>query len=216
MIVTQPERVLLMQQLSRHAPKLFGKLLDVGGGQVRRYKHLCPKVTEYKTLDINADWKPDIVGSAEAIPLPDASVDSILSTQVLEHVPHPWIAIKEMARILKPGGIAVITVPQWNELHEEPHDYFRYTRFGLESMFKDSGLHVETMEQRGQYFSVCGQAHIRLLIDRFQPYKRTLAMFIIAPWSLVITKLTLGLDRLFKTKAHKKHVLGWCVVVRKS
>jgi len=114
MIIAQPDRVILRMQVSKFAKELSGSVLDLGGGNGNRYKHLFKSIV---SLDINPDNNPDIVGSAEDIPLDDESMDSILCTQLLEHVPHPLQVFSEMFRVIKPGGKAFLTVPQWNELH---------------------------------------------------------------------------------------------------
>ncbi len=215
MIIAQPDRILLRQQLARYAPLLSGEVLDIGSGRARRYAHLCPRATAYRTLDTDPAGQPDILASADAIPLPDASVDGIICTQVLEHLPHPWIAVREMARILRPGGHAVITVPQMNDLHEEPHDYFRYTKYGLESLFQDAGLTVETMEQRGKLHATLAQLRIRAAIERFRPYERIWAMLLLAPWAKVVTNIALWRDKHANHLSTAKQTIGWCAVINK-
>ena len=215
MIVTQPDRVLLTAQIVRHAHAMKGKLLDIGAGRSRRYAALFSAVTEYITLDASTDGKPDIVGSAEKIPLPDGSVDSILCTQVLEHVPHPVIALQEMFRVMKPEGSILLTVPQMNELHEVPRDFFRYTSYGLRTLFEDAGFRVEEIEQRGKYHATMMQMRIRLLIDRLHPYERKFPMLLLAPLSLLLTKWAIFRDRLTTHEAYARHAIGWCVLAKK-
>ncbi len=215
MIVTQPDRVILNRQITRFAPFLTGKLLDVGAGRARRYQKVCINVTDYKTLDRDADWKPDVIGSAEHIPLPDNSIESILCTQVLEHVAHPVIAMKEMSRVLRSGGYCLLTVPQTNELHEEPHDYFRYTNYGLQTLFTDAGFSVETMDQRGKYHSMMMQIRIRHLINTWKPYENRFAMLILCPLSILMTKYAMWRDSMTSNPAVALHTIGWCVLAKK-
>ncbi len=216
MIITQPDRVMLHEQVMKYAPRLSGELLDVGAGRARRYADLCPNVTSYRTLDTDTGWQPDIVASAEDIPLPDESVDAILCTQVLEHVAHPQKVIGEFHRILRQGGTCLLTVPQWNELHEEPHDYFRYTSFGLRTLFEDAGFRIDIMEPRGKYFSMKAQLTIRYLIDRWQPYRRRPVMWILGPLSMLLAGWGMWRDRVTTHPAAAKHVIGWCVVAQKT
>ncbi len=215
MIITQPDRILIQRQIARFAPLLRGDLLDVGAGRSRRYAPVCTGVTSYKTMDVSDAGKPDIVGSAEAIPLPDASFDSVLCTQVLEHVPHPVKVIEEIFRVLKPGGLCLLTAPQWNELHEVPHDYFRYTCFGLKTLFEDAGFTVEHIDQRGGYHALCTQIRMRYCIDRWKPYEHKIAMLFLAPLSMLLTKWALWRDRHNHTTAAWLHAIGWCVVAKK-
>ncbi|MDD5054960.1 MAG: class I SAM-dependent methyltransferase [Candidatus Peribacteraceae bacterium] len=215
MIVTQPDRYILQEQMSRYAPELSGDLLDIGCGGCRRYAGYFRHVKTYRTLDANAAWKPDIVGSAEHIPLPDNSVDAVLSTQVFEHLPHPQVAIAEVFRVLKHGGRCLLTVPQTNELHEEPHDYFRYTKYGLRTLFTDAGFRVDVMEQRGKYHSMLMQIRIRHFINTWKPYERRWAMWILCPLSLILTKYALWRDNRTTSPAAALHTIGWCVLATK-
>ena len=214
-IITQPDRILLAKQVATYARQLTGDLLDCGAGECRRYAALFKHVRSYKTLDPNPEWKPDIPGSAEAIPLPDASVDSVLSTQVLEHVPHPWKVIREFHRVLRPGGRCLLTAPQENELHEEPHDYFRYTKYGLRVLFEEAGFTIEAMDQRGGYHAMMMQLRIRHLVNTWKPYERRCTMWILAPLTLLLTRYALFRDRLSRNSAAKLHTIGWCVLARK-
>lgn len=215
MICTQPERILLHHQLARFAHRLHGRLLDIGAGECRRYKAYFSQATSYETLDFNPAWKPDIVGSAEAIPLPDESVDSIVCTQVLEHLPHPWIALREMHRVLRKGGTCLLTAPQTNELHEEPQDFFRYTKYGLHTLLEDAGFTVEAMDQRGKYHALRMQLRIRHLINTWKPYEQPWAMRILCPFTLLLTQYALWRDRSSKNPAATLHAIGWCVLARK-
>jgi ubiquinone/menaquinone biosynthesis C-methylase UbiE len=215
MIAMQPDRVLLQRQVARYAPALTGTLLDVGAGRCRRYKEVCRNVTSYQTLDHDVMWKPDVIGSAESIPIPDGGVDSILCTQVLEHVAHPEAAIREMFRVLRPGGVCLLTVPQTNELHEEPHDYFRYTSYGLRTLFEDVGFRIDVLDQRGKYYAMLWQIRIRHLINTWKPYERTWAMAILCPLSILLTRYALWRDALTRSPAAALHTIGWCVVARK-
>lgn len=216
MIITQPDRILIQRQMARFAPLLRGDLLDVGSGRSRRYAAVCTNVTSYKTMDVSDAGKPDIVGSAEAIPLPDNSFESVLCTQVLEHVAHPVKVIEEIYRVLKPGGLCLLTAPQWNELHEIPHDYFRYTCYGLRTLFEDAGFTVEEMDQRGHYHALRMQIFLRYLIDRWKPYENKLAMLFLGPLSMLLTKWAVWRDDRNTKGASQLHAIGWCVVARKS
>lgn len=215
MIVLQPDRILLLRQIEHLAPEMSGSLLDIGAGEKKRYIQLFSQVDDYRTLDTNADFKPDIVGSAEEIPLEDAGIDSVLCTQVLEHVPHPDKALKEIARVLRTGGKVIITIPQWNELHEEPHDYFRYTCFGIRKLCEEAGLTVIDVQQRGGYHACLAQMRIRHMIDLFRPYERKWLLPFLMPLSFLYTHWALWRDSMDKSKAGRKHAIGWAVLAQK-
>jgi SAM-dependent methyltransferase len=80
----------------------------------------------------------------------------VLSIQVLEHTPRPAELIAEMARVLKPEGLLILTVPFCYRLHEEPDDYFRYTPHGMRELCARAGLRVGEVHARGGLWTVMG------------------------------------------------------------
>jgi SAM-dependent methyltransferase len=96
----------------------------------------------------------DVFASADALPLSDESFDCVICTEVLEHCQHPQAVMKEIARVLKPDGRACLTTPFYQQLHEVPYDFYRYTPWALEGFAKDAGLKVESITPRGGYVAV--------------------------------------------------------------
>ena len=119
-------------------------ILDVGGAtpfqkDLKPYKDWF-KHCDYKTLDINASYHPDIIGNIEAIPVEDGSVDGVICKAVLEHVQNPFKACVEIYRILQPGGKAFFWVPfiyPYHASHGFYGDYWRYTEEGIRHLLKD-------------------------------------------------------------------------------
>ena len=135
-------------------------VLDVGAGDAP-YRELFGH-TDYRT----GDWEQsphegaevvDFVGSADALPIADRTFDVALCTQVLEHVPEPKLVLAEMARVLRPGGRLYLTVPLVWELHELPHDYYRYTSPALEHLLTATGFRVEELLPRNDCFTTIAQ-----------------------------------------------------------
>jgi SAM-dependent methyltransferase len=212
--IYQVSRVLLQEQVKKFGYYMNGRMLDAGSGSYARYRHLlsCKSVVR---MDIKAGPNVDVIGSADTMPFKDNEFDAVLSTQVFEHLEYPEKATTEIFRVLKLGGHVLITVPQWNELHEEPHDYWRYTCFGLKALFERNGFSVVAYEQCGGFFSTRTQMGIRYLIDRFQLYRRW--------WSRPISTLfhiwgsvAICLDRLDTSVANRKHTIGWTFVFKKN
>ncbi len=125
------------------------QVLDIGGGlrvdasrgnvedPTRAWIKPLLTSVEYRVLDPVDTYHPDIVGDVMAMRIPDASYDAVLCLAVLEHVPRPWDAMREMRRVLKPGGLLMLYVPFLSPYHAMPGyygDFFRYTEDGLRSL----------------------------------------------------------------------------------
>lgn len=214
MSIFQPDRYLLKKQIKKYSHYLKGVILDAGSGEAERYKSFF-KFDKYLKLDIDSLGRPDIVGSVEDIPLEDSSVDSIISAQVLEHVENPSKALAEFYRILKPGGHCLVTVPQLSELHEEPRDFFRFTRFGLEEIFKKAGFKILILEERGGFWVANAQMRIRYAIDLFRLNKIRVLRWFFQPFIWLNGMLAVFLDKIDRSQASQKHALGWLVIARK-
>ena len=148
-----------MFEAARTVPE-HARVLDVGAGDAP-YAELFAH-TEYVTLD----WESSphegaravaVSASADAIPLPDASFDVVVLTQVLEHVRRPAAVLAEIARVLRPGARLLATVPFVWELHEEPHDYWRFTPYALAVLLEDAGLEAIAIEPRSDSLSALAQ-----------------------------------------------------------
>lgn len=125
------------------------KWLDVGCG-LRPYESYFP-VGSYVGVDIEASGRdphlkaPDHYYDGLTLPFQDSSFAGVLCTQVMEHVPNPRGLLAEMHRVIKPGGVLVISLPfVWQE-HEEPYDFFRFTRFGIAEMLKQAGFDIDSI-----------------------------------------------------------------------
>jgi SAM-dependent methyltransferase len=214
MYIFQPDRYLLQEQIKKVAHYMGGAMLDIGAGEFNRYERHF-KRTSYVKMDVHAGPNVDVVGSIEKMPFEAESFDSVVCTQVFEHIPHPQKGAEEVFRVLKKGGYFLMTVPQMNELHEEPHDYFRYTNFGLKTLFEDVGFTLVSVEARGGYFTTMSQMVCRYMLDRFRLHKRPFLGRIASPCFKIMTSCAFFLDRVDKSAANKKHTIGWCVICKK-
>jgi SAM-dependent methyltransferase len=156
----------LLAQIAAAAPRAKGRLLDVGCGDKPYEATFRPYVTEYVGIEhesvfatTNAsagERRPDLYYDGKRLPFDDGSFDTVLSIQVIEHTPHPQTVVSEMARVLKPDGILILSAPFSGRLHEEPNDFFRYTPHGLRAMCGEAGLEVVEVRGQGSFWSVVG------------------------------------------------------------
>lgn len=131
-----------------------GDLLDLACGTAPAYGMYRPLVSSVTCVDWASTPHPSPYLDLEAdlrapLPLEDESFDTVLLTDVLEHMPYPDRLMAELTRILRPGGTAIIGVPFAYGIHEAPHDHHRYTRFRLELLCDDHALQVEELRPYG-------------------------------------------------------------------
>jgi SAM-dependent methyltransferase len=114
-------------------------VLDVGCHEKPYLPLFTPVAREYVGVDVAAGPYVDVVSPAESLPFPDARFDAVCSFMTLEHVPEPAVALREIHRVLKPGGIALVAVPVTTIYHPMPTDYWRWTQEGLVKVIHDNG-----------------------------------------------------------------------------
>lgn len=114
------------------------RVLDVGCGD-RPYDQLLAGASELVSFDVPGNPRADVHGFVDAIPVDDASFDVVLCLQVLEHVPDPPAAIRELRRAVKPGGRVLLSTHGVYPYHPNPDDPWRWTHEGLERLFFTNG-----------------------------------------------------------------------------
>ncbi len=150
-------------------PLARGILLDYGcGGQPYRQlfegrveKYIGADVAAAAGIILDIEFLPN-----HQLPLPDASVDTILANQTLEHVPDPSFYLGECRRLLRRGGTLILTAPmQWRH-HEVPFDYLRFTRYGLTELLRKAGFGEISITPSGGVYSLLGQIWLNHLSER--------------------------------------------------
>jgi SAM-dependent methyltransferase len=193
--------------VARHAHRLRGTGIDYGCGEMPYARLVSPHCARLLGADVEqgAHGRVDfVVGRGAPLPVRDASLDFALCTQVLEHVPDPGLVLRELARVLRPGGILLLTAPFVWEQHEEPHDYHRFTGYGIAELAARAALAVESLEPAGGMIEVLGQ----LVIHRLPSFGR-IDWLLHAPLNLA----TAALDRLVPIAGI---TCNWQAVLRKS
>jgi ubiquinone/menaquinone biosynthesis C-methylase UbiE len=146
----------LYRGVAKYAPQLTGKMMDFGCGE-KPYKSLFNNISEYTGVDYDGEGHKhdkeeiDIYYDGKTIPFPGNTFDSILTTEVLEHIFNVEDILKELCRVLKPSGKILITIPfAWME-HEAPVDFGRYTSFGMKSLLERNGFKILALEKTTNY-----------------------------------------------------------------
>jgi SAM-dependent methyltransferase len=152
-----------------------GTVLDVGAG-AQPYRDLVPSGAEYiaiDTADAKRNFSYDVPGTryftGETWPLEDTSVDIVLATETLEHVPRPDAFLAEAARVLRPGGRIVLTVPFAARWHYVPHDYWRFTPSSLVLLLEAAGFREVVVHGRGNELTVACAKVMALLLPALLP-----------------------------------------------
>ena len=189
------------------------RVLDAGAGEGQYKGRFGGK--RYVGVDLgvgDGTWNYsglDAVADLERLPFPDGCFDACINVVTLEHLREPKAALGEMARVLRPGGKLVLAAPLEWEVHQAPHDYFRYTRFGLEYLLTEAGFSGLRIEPVGGYFRLLAR---RLWggVKFFRGVLFPLALVFVAPFALVLPWLD-GLDR------ERNFTLGYiCTCERRS
>ena len=133
------------------APLVRKDVLDLGCGR-KRYKDMF-NVETYIGLDIDIRCKPDVVASAKEIPFDDESFDVVLSTQVLSTIDDTDQVFHEVYRVLRPGGIFLFTVIFIGRLVDIPHDYWRFSEYGIRYLLQKHKFSVKKIQPMGGFLT---------------------------------------------------------------
>lgn len=143
-----------LEKARKFCPALKGKVLDIGCGD-KPYKKFLNKDSRYFGMEYQAHaHKPDVLGDVIRLPFKDMAFGAILFNEVIEHIPDPNKGLKEIYRVLKKDGKLFLTTPMYWRLHYVPHDYFRFTNYGLAYLLKSNNFDVCQIERMGGFFSI--------------------------------------------------------------
>jgi SAM-dependent methyltransferase len=143
-----------------HATGPGASVLDLGAGNApyrELFAHTRYATNDWSQSEHRGAEQADIIGSADSLPVADSTFDLVLCTQVLEHTPEPAAVLAECFRVLASGGRIALSVPLLWELHELPHDYFRYTEPGLRHLLTKAGFADVQVKPRSDGFTAIAQ-----------------------------------------------------------
>ena len=168
-------RKYLFSGIEKNKAYISGTVLDFGCGS-KPYRDIFT-VEKYIGLDYGTEVSEknellaaDVFYDGKTIPFEANHFDSVFSSEVLEHVFNPDEILKEINRVLKPGGHILLTCPFFWPEHEQPYDYARYSSFGLKHLVEKNGFEVVAYEKTGSYFECMLQGMV-LYIYFFLPHK---------------------------------------------
>jgi SAM-dependent methyltransferase len=190
----------------------WGEVLDAGCGAMPYRRLIEERATSYDGLDIEQRTRGVryVCSVTDMAPVPSRSYNTVLCSEVLEHVADPAAALAEIHRILKPGGRLLLTVPFLGRLHEEPKDYYRFTRHGLSSLLESATFRVERIEQTGSVASFLGHQASSILVAGTW-HIPVVKWFVFALNAIFVVLPALALDALLK-RVTRKLPLGYVVV----
>ncbi|MBV8846701.1 MAG: methyltransferase domain-containing protein [Bryobacterales bacterium] len=187
------------------------RVLDAGAGETQ-YKHYF-KAQRYVALDLavgDKQWdysKLDVLGELGALPFSDGVFDASVNIVTLEHVKDPARVVAELSRTLGPGGRLLVIAPHEWEEHQQPHDYYRYTRYGLQYLLCQAGLEIDEIRAVGGFFRLLSRRLFNALQFFPGPWMWVAAIFFVPP-ALVLPLL----DRL---DSRRNFTLGYICRARK-
>ena len=191
------------------------RVLDAGAGQ-GQYAHFFTG-RRYCGVDLavgDAAWdygRLDAIADLTALPFPNATFAAALHIVTIEHLPEPACALAELARTLAPGATLLIAAPHEWEVHQAPHDYFRYTRYGLAYLLEKAGFEVREIHASGGYFRLLA----RRLLNGLQFFTGGLRWLGFLPAAILAVPPALILPFLDFLDRDRNFTLGYICTARK-
>ncbi len=147
----------LKKSIEETAPYLKGKCADIGSGNSPYKKYIINNVDEYISIDkgnihkhmFSSSKEKFIDADIKKLPFDENTFDSVILTQVLEHIDEPFKALDEIKRVIKKDGILVLSVPFIYQAHATPYDFFRFSEFGLKKLCKDYNFEILEFHRQG-------------------------------------------------------------------
>lgn len=208
----------ILAALERVRVHASGDLLDIGCGSKPFAPLFAQRVRRYWGSDLAASRylgaaRPDAFATAEAQPFRGGVFDTVMGLSMLTYLPEPGRMIAEANRVLKPGGVLILEFTQMVPLHDEPHDYFRFTRHGAEHLLRQNGFEPVEFVPVGGLWARVGLSVIAGLNRINRGPTRLLTELPVRLLYVVLQLLFEGLDRLF---FDPREVLAHVVVARKT
>jgi SAM-dependent methyltransferase len=193
-----------------------GLLIDLGCNTVPLYVLYRKYVNEVICVDWENNNNENIFVDIyhdlnKKLPFPDNSYDTVILSDVLEHISEPSELCKEIARILKPNGHLLLNVPYYYSVHEAPFDFFRYTEFGLKYLIENSDLEILSIEKLGGIPEILTDLYLKTL--KSIPILGNILSFIIYHFYLLIIKAKFV--KIYSKKTAERFPFGYSLIAKK-
>lgn len=191
------------------------RVLDAGAGE-GQYRHAFA-AQRYCGVDLgvgDAAWDYstlDALADLTELPFRSGSFDAMLHIVTIEHLREPGRALREMARTLAPGGVLLLAAPHEWEVHQSPHDYFRFTRYGVAYLLERAGLEVREIRPAGGYFRLLA----RRLLNGLQFFTGGPRWLLFVPAAILLVPPALILPFLDGLDLDRNFTLGYICLARK-
>jgi SAM-dependent methyltransferase len=191
------------------------RVLDAGAGEGQYARWFTRQ--RYFGVDLaigDAAWnytRLDVLADITALPLSAAVFDAALHIVTIEHLPEPGRALAEIARTLKPGAPLLLVAPQDWETHQAPHDYFRFTRYGLAYLLDKAGFEDADVRPCGGYFRLLA----RRLLNGLQFFSGGARWLLFVPAALFLVPPALVLPCLDFLDRDRNFTLGYICTAKK-
>jgi SAM-dependent methyltransferase len=173
-------RVLLDAELEELAPLMRGRVLEVGGGRRGRRGTFTPspQADAWLYVDVNVQAAPHVGADVMSLPFGDQTFDTVMCLEVLEYVPSPEAALAEMNRVLRNGGILIMSAPL-NTRPDTVNDFWRFTAPGLRRLATSAGFEVTRVRAQGSAVSTL--LHMCRSLNRGSKWRRRLVAWVTTP-----------------------------------
>jgi len=191
------------------------RVLDAGAGEGQYRRHFTAQ--RYFGVDLavgDAAWdysRIDALADLTALPFRDGCFAAAVHIVTIEHLKEPGRALAEIARTLAPGATLLIAAPHEWEVHQAPHDYFRYTRYGLAYLLEQGGFEICEMRAAGGYFRLLA----RRLLNGLQFFTGGIRWLLFLPAAMLLVPPALILPLLDALDRDRNFTLGYLCTARK-
>ena len=204
-----------VESLARSLPA-GARVLDAGAGEGPYRRYFAGQ--RYTGVDLavgDAAWdysRLDAIADLTSLPFGDGVFDAALLLVTIEHLRKPGRALAEIGRTLAPGGRLLIAAPHEWEVHQAPHDYFRFTRHGLEYLLEASGFTVCAMRPAGGYFRLLA----RRLLNGLQFFTGGFRWLLFPPAAILLVPPALLLPLADAFDRDRNFTLGYICEARRK